>query len=158
MTVSILISLIATLALWLPVNSHSLALFYVMVPIFGFGSGSVMSLAPVCIGELAKVSEYGQRYGTSYSVVGIAYVSPFFSFWDGEVADVIGPSFLFPSLPSYKLRLARRRSSPSVVGCWFWRWRRFLWRAGRFWIIAGRGRLRFSWVLLACVLSGYQVG
>lgn len=84
MTVSILISLIATLALWLPVNSQSLALFYVMVPIFGFGSGSVMSLAPVCIGELAKVSEYGQRYGTSYSVVGIAYV--FFLF------------FLFPLL------------------------------------------------------------
>lgn len=71
MTVSILISLFATLALWLPAN-HSIILFYVMVPVFGFGSGSVMSLAPVCIGELCKVSEYGQRYGTSYSVVGIA--------------------------------------------------------------------------------------
>ena len=34
-----------------------------------------MSLAPVCLGELGKVSEYGQRYGTSYSVVGIAWVS-----------------------------------------------------------------------------------
>lgn len=74
MNVSILISLFATLALWLPIH-HDIALFYVMVPIFGFGSGSVMSLAPVCIGELGKVSEYGQRYGTSYSVVGVAYVS-----------------------------------------------------------------------------------
>lgn len=74
MNVSILISLFATLALWLPIH-HNIVLFYVMVPTFGFGSGSVMSLAPVCIGELGKVSEYGQRYGTSYSVVGIVWVS-----------------------------------------------------------------------------------
>ncbi|EER24844.1 Major Facilitator Superfamily protein [Coccidioides posadasii C735 delta SOWgp] len=71
MLLSILISVFATLALWLPVG-HNVALFYVMVPVFGFGSGSVVSLAPVCIGQLCKASEYGQWFGTSYSMVALA--------------------------------------------------------------------------------------
>ncbi|OBT81999.1 hypothetical protein VE02_09616 [Pseudogymnoascus sp. 03VT05] len=71
MALFVLISIFATFALWLPVG-HKVALFYVMVSIFGFGSGSVISLAPVCIGDLCKVSEYGQWYGTSYSAVAFA--------------------------------------------------------------------------------------
>ncbi|KFZ07248.1 hypothetical protein V501_06628 [Pseudogymnoascus sp. VKM F-4519 (FW-2642)] len=71
MALFVLISIFATFALWLPVG-HNVALFYVMVSIFGFGSGSVISLAPVCIGDLCKVSEYGQWYGTSYSAVAFA--------------------------------------------------------------------------------------
>ncbi|EEP78540.1 predicted protein [Uncinocarpus reesii 1704] len=71
MILSILISIFATLALWLPVG-HNVTLFYVMVPVFGFGSGSVVSLSPVCIGQLCKASEYGQWFGTSYSMVALA--------------------------------------------------------------------------------------
>lgn len=73
MTLSILISIFATFALWLPAERH-VALFYLMASVFGFGSGSVISLAPVCIGELCKVSKYGQWYGTSYSAVSFASV------------------------------------------------------------------------------------
>ncbi|KAH8815443.1 MFS monocarboxylate transporter [Xylogone sp. PMI_703] len=64
-------SLIVTFALWLPVGNH-VVLFYIFAPLFGFGSGSIISMAPVCIGQLCKADEYGQFYGTSYSVVAFA--------------------------------------------------------------------------------------
>lgn len=119
MTVSILISIFATLALWLPANNN-IAIFYTMVPIFGFGSGSVMSLAPVCIGELCKVSEYGQRYGTSYSVVGLAYV--WLDYLQEEM--LIRPSELSSRsqlLPSFKQPQGQLPSWRFVVECWCWR-------------------------------------
>jgi MFS family permease len=64
-------SLIVTFALWLPVGNH-IVLFYTFAPLFGFGSGSIISMAPVCVGQLCKADEYGQFYGTSYSVVAFA--------------------------------------------------------------------------------------
>lgn len=66
-------SLIVTFALWLPIGNR-IVLFYIFAPLFGFGSGSIISMAPVCIGQLCKADEYGQFYGTSYSVVAFASV------------------------------------------------------------------------------------
>ncbi|KAF4635382.1 hypothetical protein G7Y89_g2712 [Cudoniella acicularis] len=68
---TLLFSLIVTFALWLPFGNH-LILFYIFAPLFGFGSGSIISMAPVCIGQLCKADEYGQFYGTSYSLVAFA--------------------------------------------------------------------------------------
>ncbi|OJJ32594.1 hypothetical protein ASPWEDRAFT_42610 [Aspergillus wentii DTO 134E9] len=53
---------------WLPVGSSSEVTLYVVVAIFGFGSGGFISLAPVCAGQLCSTSEYGRYYGTIYSV------------------------------------------------------------------------------------------
>jgi hypothetical protein len=64
-------SLIVTFALWLPVGKN-VVLLYVFAPAFGFGSGSIISMAPVCVGQLCKADEYGQFYGTSYSAVAFA--------------------------------------------------------------------------------------
>jgi MFS family permease len=83
MCVTLAFSIIVTFCLWLPIgtftsaqisNSSSgpLALLYIFVLLFGFGSGSVISLAPVCFGQLCKASEYGQYYGTGYSLVSFA--------------------------------------------------------------------------------------
>lgn len=71
MALTLIISFIATFALWLPVG-HDIVLFYIMAPVFGFGSGSIISLAPVCVGQLCKADEFGQWFGTSYSVVSFA--------------------------------------------------------------------------------------
>ncbi len=64
-------SLVITFGLWLPFGNH-VVLFYIFAPLFGFGSGSVVSMAPVCLGQLCRADEYGQFYGTSYSVVAFA--------------------------------------------------------------------------------------
>lgn len=71
MLLTLLWSLLITFFLWLPVGHH-VVLFYIFAPLFGFGSGSIISMAPVCIGQLCKADEYGQFYGTSYSVVAFA--------------------------------------------------------------------------------------
>jgi len=65
------LTLLVVFALWLP-TGHHVARLYAFAPLFGFGSGSIISLAPVCFGQLCKADQYGQYYGTSYSVVSFA--------------------------------------------------------------------------------------
>lgn len=71
MLLTLVWTLVVTLALWLPIGNNLVA-FYVFAPLFGFGSGSIISMAPVCLGQLCRADEYGQYYGTSYSVVAFA--------------------------------------------------------------------------------------
>lgn len=73
MNLTLLFSLVVVFALWLPLGAvNSLPLLYIFAFLFGFGSGSVISLAPVCFGQLCKASQYGEYYGTGYSVVSFA--------------------------------------------------------------------------------------
>ncbi|KAK5693347.1 hypothetical protein LTS12_028675, partial [Elasticomyces elasticus] len=37
--------------------------------IFGFASGSNISLTPVCVGQLCKTEHYGRYYASAYTVV-----------------------------------------------------------------------------------------
>lgn len=80
-------SMIATLALctattvtlWLPasiLNGDSpnaattiKALCIVYALVFGFASGSNISLTPVCVGQLCDTNEYGRYYATCYTIV-----------------------------------------------------------------------------------------
>ncbi|RDW82508.1 MFS monocarboxylate transporter-2 [Coleophoma cylindrospora] len=71
MILTLIWSLVVVFGLWMPVGNH-VVLFYFFAPLFGFGSGSIISMAPVCIGQLCKADEYGQWYGTSYSLVSFA--------------------------------------------------------------------------------------
>lgn len=71
MLLTLIWTLVVTLGLWLPIGDN-LVVFYVFAPLFGFGSGSIISMAPVCLGQLCRADEYGQYYGTSYSVVAFA--------------------------------------------------------------------------------------
>ncbi|KAF2812859.1 MFS general substrate transporter [Mytilinidion resinicola] len=68
-----------TLTLWLPAailepatpaaraTIKALAVAYALL--FGFASGSNISLTPVCVGQLCDTSEYGRYYATCYTVV-----------------------------------------------------------------------------------------
>lgn len=66
---------ITSLALWLPatvIHSSSPAikpLVIIYAVLFGFASGSNISLTPVCVGQLCKTSEYGRYYATCYTLV-----------------------------------------------------------------------------------------
>jgi MFS family permease len=68
MIVTVFLCLVATLALWLPAG-ESIAMIVVYAIVFGFASGSGISLTPVCVGQLCKVENYGRYYATCYTVV-----------------------------------------------------------------------------------------
>lgn len=66
-TISASLSACSVLAFWLP-SEYSVVLLYFFVATFGFFSGSVLCIGPACVAKLCKVEQYGQYYGTSYSI------------------------------------------------------------------------------------------
>ncbi|PBP23531.1 hypothetical protein BUE80_DR005502 [Diplocarpon rosae] len=65
---SILMCVITCLALWLPAG-NSIAMIVTFAVIFGFASGSNLSLSPVCVGQLCKTENYGRYYATCWMFV-----------------------------------------------------------------------------------------
>lgn len=61
----------AVFVIWLPFG-NSLAGLYLFSVIFGLASGSFLSLAPACIGQISRASEVGGRFGLTYSIVSFA--------------------------------------------------------------------------------------
>ncbi|KAI9731414.1 MAG: hypothetical protein M1835_003530, partial [Candelina submexicana] len=68
MVITVALCLITTLALWLPAG-NSVPMLIVYAIIFGFASGSNISLTPVCVGQLCDTKEYGRYYATCYTIV-----------------------------------------------------------------------------------------
>jgi MFS family permease len=68
---------ISNLAMWLPCSvlpASSSAIKPIAIAyfaLFGFASGSNISLTPVCIGQLCETEEYGRYYATCYTVVAL---------------------------------------------------------------------------------------
>lgn len=71
MIVTIALCMITTLAIWLPAGSSAAAIITYAV-IFGFASGTGISLTPVCVSQLCKVENYGRYYATCYTIVSFA--------------------------------------------------------------------------------------
>ncbi|KAJ5116874.1 hypothetical protein N7456_001222 [Penicillium angulare] len=63
-----ILCLISVLAIWLPGGGNIVAVIIFSV-VFGFASGSNISLVPVCVGELCPVQNYGRYYTTVYTIV-----------------------------------------------------------------------------------------
>ncbi|KAL5045600.1 hypothetical protein BDW71DRAFT_214935 [Aspergillus fruticulosus] len=61
---------ILTLALWIPVNANTAGVICYAV-LFGFSSGAAISLTPVCISQVCRVDEYGQRNGTTFTIASV---------------------------------------------------------------------------------------
>ncbi|OQE00821.1 hypothetical protein PENVUL_c045G03536 [Penicillium vulpinum] len=70
-TALIAVGAFAVFVIWLPFG-NSLAGLYMFSVIFGLASGSFLSLAPACIGQISKASEVGGRFGLTYSIVSFA--------------------------------------------------------------------------------------
>ncbi|OOQ89624.1 MFS monocarboxylate transporter [Penicillium brasilianum] len=62
---------LAIFTIWLPFG-HTLPGLYLFSCVFGLASGSFLSLAPACIGQISKASEVGGRFGICYSIVSLA--------------------------------------------------------------------------------------
>lgn len=69
--IAILQSLIACLAIWLPAGGTTAGIV-VFAILFGFASGTNISLTPLCIGRLCKTQNYGRYYATAYTLVSFA--------------------------------------------------------------------------------------
>lgn len=68
MIITITLCLVTTLAIWLPADG-SVAMMVTYAVLFGFASGSNISLTPVCVGQLCNTEEYGTYFATCYTVV-----------------------------------------------------------------------------------------
>jgi MFS family permease len=66
--VCILLTIISVSAIWFPFGGQT-ASIVVFVVVFGFASGSDISLTPVYVGQLRKTRGYGQYYATCYTIV-----------------------------------------------------------------------------------------
>ncbi|EPS30357.1 hypothetical protein POX_b02634 [Penicillium oxalicum] len=65
---TVALCLLTNACLWLPAGD-SLALIVIYALLFGFSSGSNISLTPVCVGQLCKTENYGRYYATAYTIV-----------------------------------------------------------------------------------------
>lgn len=70
MIITTFVCSVLTFALWLPSQSNQAAILAFAV-LFGFWSGTAISLAPVCIAQISKTEDFGKRYGTTYFLVSI---------------------------------------------------------------------------------------
>ncbi|KAL8703130.1 MAG: hypothetical protein Q9201_003689 [Fulgogasparrea decipioides] len=70
MIATVFLCLISVLGVWLNVDGSipGLCVFGIL---FGFASGSNISLTPVCVGQLCEPEVFGRWYGTCYTVVSI---------------------------------------------------------------------------------------
>jgi MFS family permease len=58
---------VTTLAIWLPFG-YSLEVLYVYAVLYGFFSGSILTISPVCCGKISRTEDFGKRYSTMYLV------------------------------------------------------------------------------------------
>lgn len=70
MIITTFICSVITFALWLPSQSNHAAILGYAV-LFGFWSGSAISLSPVCVAQISRTEEFGKRYGTTYFLVSL---------------------------------------------------------------------------------------
>lgn len=81
MVLTVSFCLVVVLSLWLPSDQIAeeniggrKAIMIVFALLYGFGSGSGISLTPVCVGQICETREYGTKYGTCYFFVSFGYV------------------------------------------------------------------------------------
>lgn len=67
MIITISVSAILCLVVWLPFGGHTGAL-WAFACTYGFFTGSILSLTPVCIGQISRTVDFGKRYATAYFV------------------------------------------------------------------------------------------
>lgn len=63
--IAVTIAGLCNLIIWLPFGGYTAAL-WVYACLYGFSSGSILSLTPVCIGQISRTEDFGKRYSTAY--------------------------------------------------------------------------------------------
>ncbi|TVY31135.1 Riboflavin transporter [Lachnellula hyalina] len=68
--IAIILTVAAVLGVWLPVGNTKPGLV-IFALLFGFASGSNISLTPVCVSQLCSIENYGRYYSTCFSIVSL---------------------------------------------------------------------------------------
>jgi len=68
--ITIILTVISVLGIWLPAGSSKPGII-IFALLFGFSSGSNISLTPVCISQLCPIENYGRYYATCFSIVSL---------------------------------------------------------------------------------------
>ncbi|KAK9477235.1 major facilitator superfamily domain-containing protein [Lipomyces japonicus] len=80
MIITAFLCAVFTLAIWLPAaviagngssSSSPVGAVIAYMVVFGFSSGSGISLTPVCLSQICDLRDYGKRYGTVYSLAAL---------------------------------------------------------------------------------------
>lgn len=69
-------TVLSVFGMWLPARSSEAAVVAFSL-VYGLTTGSIISLAPVCVSRLCKIEEYGQYFSTLYALSSLGYVDPF---------------------------------------------------------------------------------
>lgn len=64
------LSCLFTLAIWIPADSN--AVLWIFAGVFGFSSGTIVSMGPAIVAQISDVRQIGVRTGTMYMFVAIA--------------------------------------------------------------------------------------
>ncbi|CAJ2501337.1 Uu.00g041900.m01.CDS01 [Anthostomella pinea] len=124
--VMLVFTLLSMLVVWLPFGGTYLVAFYVFAALWGFGTGSFLSLTPVCAGKTCDTKNFGRYFGTMYFVVSF---SLFITIpLGGQMLQSVGTK----ALPAF--------TSPS----WDWAGSASCGRGGLFWVAAGLFVSRFK--------------
>jgi MFS family permease len=88
--IAIIITAFAVLDVWLPFGNTMPGLV-VFAVLFGFASGSNISLTPVCVSQLCSIEHYGRYYSTCFSIVSLGCLTgvPI----AGKILDMGGGSY-----------------------------------------------------------------
>lgn len=62
------------LIMWLPFGDN-LNVLYAYSALYGFCSGSILSLSPVCCGQISRTDQFGKRYSTMYLIVSLTMLA-----------------------------------------------------------------------------------
>jgi MFS family permease len=87
----ILLAITSVFVIWLPFGMNIVGLT-VFTILFGFASGSNISLAPVCIGQLCRTENYGRYYATCFTIVSLGCLTGIPT--AGAVIDASGGSYV----------------------------------------------------------------
>lgn len=70
MIVTTTFSMALVLAIWIPARSHAAIITF--AALYGFTSGTFVSMAPALVVQISKVQEIGVRTGTSFFIISAA--------------------------------------------------------------------------------------
>ncbi|KAF9892122.1 hypothetical protein FE257_002528 [Aspergillus nanangensis] len=70
MIVTTALSTVLTLTLWM-LSGQNQAAIVSYAALFGVSSGSAISLTPVCVAQISQTEDFGKRFGTTYTMVGL---------------------------------------------------------------------------------------
>ncbi|KAM0646770.1 hypothetical protein ACHAO3_008408 [Verticillium nonalfalfae] len=79
---------IFTAALFIPLTNSAVGPFYAFACFWGFGSGSWLSIIPLCIAKTCSPTNFGRYYGTATSMVSIAALTSISA--AGQVLETFG--------------------------------------------------------------------